>query len=299
MPEGPEVRTIADVLNRKVLNRKIKEIELSENAKVYNFDLYENYLSDRKDDVSITKISSYGKKLLIYLNNEIVIVFSLGMTGAFRFNKETHSHVIFHLHAGDATVDAAASAGDAAVEAVVSAVKSFNFTDTRRFGDATFLNIEDLDDNLSNLGPDLLEAALNTPISKKKWLEIFNQPSARGLKIGKRAICIILLEQNFVAGIGNYLKSEILYYSGILPDRLACDLSDEEWEKMRTVAHHIIKVSYLYGGLTIESYISPDGKMGKYPTAVYNKQKDPLGNKIIKGTTKDKRTSYWVDEIQQ
>jgi formamidopyrimidine-DNA glycosylase len=288
MPEGPEVRTIADVLNKKVLNRKIEEIELSENAKVYNFDLYENYLSDRKGDVSITKISSYGKKLLIYLNNEIVIVFSLGMTGAFRFKKETHSHVIFHLHA-------VSTAGETAV----NAVESFNFTDTRRFGDATFLNIEDLDDNLSNLGPDLLEAALNTPISKRKWLEIFKQPSARGLKIGKRAICIILLEQNFVAGIGNYLKSEILYYSGILPDRLACDLSDEEWEKIRTVAHHIIKVSYLYGGLTIESYISPDGKMGKYPTAVYNKQKDPLGNKIIKGTTKDKRTSYWVDEIQQ
>lgn len=294
MPEGPEVRTIADVLNRKVLNRKIKEIELSENAKVYNFDLYENYLSILNgNDISITKISSYGKKLLIYLNNEIVIVFSLGMTGAFRFKKETHSHVIFHLHTGDsdATVtDTAPTAADA--------VESFNFTDTRRFGDATFLNVEDLDNNLSNLGPDLLYAALNTHISKKKWLEIFKQPSARGLKIGKRAICIILLEQNFVAGIGNYLKSEILYYSGILPDRLACDLSDDEWEKIRTVAHHIIKVSYLYGGLTIESYISPDGKMGKYPTAVYNKQKDPLGNKIIKGTTKDKRTSYWVDEIQ-
>ena len=32
---------------------------------------------------------------------------------------------------------------------------------------------------------------------------------------------------------------------------------------------------------------------------VYNKDMDPLGNKVKKETTKDKRTSHWVPEIQK
>lgn len=288
MPEGPEVRTISDVLRKKVLNRQIESIELSDNAKVFNFNLYEEH-NIKHENPTITKIYSYGKKLIIILDDELAILFSLGMTGAFRYKKETHTHVIFNL----------VPLQDVTVSKTVTPLQAFNFTDTRRFGDVSFYNLEGLEEEINKLGPDLLEAALTTEITKKKWLEIFKRKSARGLAIGNKAICVILLDQNFVAGIGNYLKSEILYYSSILPDRLANDLSDFEWEKMRTVAHHIIKLSYAYGGLTIESYISPDGKMGKYPAAVYNKQKDPLGNKIIKGKTKDSRGSYWVDEIQK
>jgi len=317
MPEGPEVRNMALVLQQDLVGKHILDVTLSDVAKVYNFDVYTYYAAlcfERDKLLCITKIWSYGKKLLLEINNgDLVVMFSLGMTGSFRYTKTTHSHVIFSLAEPlvkeHETPDGKFISTEPC-EYLIGVPKLMTFTDSRRFGNATFygggskiglgLGLTAAKEELKKLGPDLLEHALTKPIGKKAWLNIFKAVNKRGnLKIGTKQICQILLEQEFVAGIGNYLKSEICYYSSILPFRAASDLSDEEWESLRTVAHHIIKVSYLYGGLTIESYTMPNDKIGRYPVAIYGKTKDPKGFTVQRGETADKRTSYWVEEIQE
>ena len=59
--------------------------------------------------------------------------------------------------------------------------------------------------------------------------------------------------------------------------------------------------SYKLGGATIKDYRQPDGKEGTFSRrfAVYNCKTDPKNNIIIKETTKDKRSTYWVPEIQK
>jgi len=308
MPEGPEVRNMALVLQQDLVGKHILDVTLSDVAKVYNFQLYTDYaaLCFKEDKLlCITKIWSYGKKLLLEINNgDLVVMFSLGMTGSFRYTKTTHSHVIFSLAeplVKEYETEDGKFISTEPREYLIGVPKLMTFTDSRRFGNATFYSsLSTAKEELEKLGPDLLEHALTKPIGKKAWLNIFKAVNKRGNpKIGTKQICQILLEQEFVAGIGNYLKSEICYYSGILPFRAASDLSDDEWELLRTVAHHIIKVSYLYGGLTIESYTMPNDKIGRYPVAIYGKNKDPLGHTIQRGETADKRTSYWVEEIQE
>ena len=147
----------------------------------------------------------------------------------------------------------------------------------------------------AKVGPDLLEAALTKEISLQQWLSIF-KPKRKQKTY--RAICTALLDQSTVSGIGNYLKSEILYQASISPDRSVDTISDEEWDKVRIAAHAIILKSYEHGGLTIESFISPDGKLGVYPAMVYGKETDPEGRVVEKITTRDQRGTYWVPEVQ-
>lgn len=142
---------------------------------------------------------------------------------------------------------------------------------------------DNLEKFLFPIGPDVLQAALSetTWITSNDWNIIFTQK-----KIAKWCICKALMDQQLVAGIGNYLKSEILYYSGILPQRLMNTLTKEEMERIRVVAHKIILLSYVMGS------------NGGYNKVVYNKEFDTYGNKVVSGKTSDGRTSYWVTEFQ-
>lgn len=336
MPEGPEVRNIADQLNKLIPYEKFKvtidQIDLSQNAEVIDFDFFADL--QKKNPSRVTKIYSYGKKLIIELNSDFSIIFSLGMTGAIRLEKTLHSHLTFTYTIRRKT-DGASTKGAYSIHHKMNAVDTkgiytvhsseetdgadtdsdgsdnkvgkFYFHDSRRFGDVHFLKSAEIADikAVYDMGPDLLDHAINTHLTNKEWLAVFlrigSSPTAiknKTLAIGKRTISTILLDQSFVAGIGNYLKSEILYYSAILPDRLAKDISLDEWETLRVVSHHIIEVAHSYGGLTIESFINPDGSMGTYPRAVYGKKEDPLGNKVYSSKTKDGRNSFWVPEIQ-
>ena len=55
------------------------------------------------------------------------------------------------------------------------------------------------------------------------------------------------------------------------------------------------------GGATLATYRQPNGEEGLYSRrfAVYNCKLDPNNNIIVKETTKDKRSTYWVPKIQK
>ncbi len=80
---------------------------------------------------------------------------------------------------------------------------------------------------LSKLGPDVLDPALQS----ETVLARLHDPRFRG-----RALGALLLDQGFLAGMGNYLRSEVLFAAGLRPEhrprsldiealrRLACEL---------------------------------------------------------------------------
>lgn len=125
------------------------------------------------------------------------------------------------------------------------------------------------------------------------WLLIFGQK-----KLKKRAICDVLVDQSLVSGIGWYLQTEILYYSGIHPERTIESLSSDEWERIRICSHKIIKLAYSCGGFTIKNFISPDGQVGKYPAQIYGKKHDSSGRQIINKKWHG-RTRHFVPVIQR
>lgn len=262
MPEGPEVRTVADKLRPLLVGKEILKIVIDERAKQTDLRLIEKR-------AIINEVTSHGKKLFFWLSSGQIIVTSFGMEGRWLINKTgSHSHILL-------------SVGHRRGKEELQLV----YDDTRYFGSVCL--ITDYDKFISRFGPD----PLAEDISPETWSEIFRRK--------KGQICAVLLDQEVISGVGNYLKSEILYRARIRPDRKVEDLTDEELERIRVETHNAIRESYRHGGLTIRSFWAPDGSAGVFPVQVYNRDYDPEGNEVVRSKCKDGRTTFWVPTVQK
>lgn len=262
MPEGPEGATVRDELKSTIVGKSITNFIINSSYKI--IDVHKLSVPNK-----ITTVESYGKKVLIYCQN-IIIIFSLGMTGRFMYQSTKHSKILFDFDDG----------------------RQLSFEDSRGFGNVEMTDT--LEPLFNKLGPDLLAHAMSesTWIAKYKWMSLF-----KAQKYANWKICKALQDQGIVSGIGNYLSSEILYYSGIHPERTLNTITNDEWERLRVSAHKIILLSYKHGGLTINSYIAPNGNLGTYPAAVYNKKEDPYGNPVVYKKVNGRGT-YFVLQFQ-
>jgi endonuclease-8 len=83
---------------------------------------------------------------------------------------------------------------------------------------------------LMKLGPDVLDPTLKAATVAKRLQE----PRFRG-----RALGGLLLNQAFLAGMGNYLRSEVLFAAALLPERTPADLSSAQ---IRSLAHELLAI---------------------------------------------------------
>lgn len=115
------------------------------------------------------------------------------------------------------------------------------------------------------------------------------------LKVWKSLVCMykdkrissFLTTQKIVSGLGNYLKSEALYYSKISPLRKVSTLTEREIEKLYEGIRVLSRLSYVHKGLYTDSY----GKKGffEFHLKVYGKP----------WAKKDKRDTYWNPKEQK
>ena len=199
------------------------------------------------------------------------------MNGKFQYVEGNHSHISFEMKLENDTLF------------------TVYFDDTRYFGKIDIINSEDEDKYFSNIGPCLLKRALkeDTWFTSDEWKTIFRP------KLLRRKMCDIMIDQSIVAGIGQYLMVEILYYSLIHPLRIGKTITDDELETIRVCSHKIIKLSHDYGGFTLQDFISPSGTKGLYPAAIYGKKLDSYGYKVIKEKLTNGRSIHYVSEYQK
>lgn len=272
MPEGPEVKILVDQLNKKLKNSTILSLEI--NSGRYSKkkpDKYDNFLLTLPTKIS--SINCKGKFIWFVLENEWMIWNTLGMSGGWKNVKTKHSHL---------TLLTERSGNDL----------ELYFDDYRNFGTFKFMNNKsDLDRKLKDLGCDVL----GNEFTKEYCLNVLNKKINQ-----KKTLPQVLMNQKQFCGVGNYLKSEILYECKISPHRLIEDLIDNEKELIFKNTKEIAYKSYKKGGASVRDFSDLDNEKGLYTNIlkVYFQKKDPLGNKVIKEQTKDKRTTHWVPEIQ-
>ena len=109
-----------------------------------------------------------------------------------------------------------------------------------------------------------------------------------------------LMDQKHVSGVGNYIKSESLYISKISPHRKLKDINEDELKSLFNAIKKVIISSYKSQGMSLRDYKDFEDKPGEYQfkLVVYGRKFDDLGNKVKTETTKDKRTTHWVPEVQ-
>lgn len=110
--------------------------------------------------------------------------------------------------------------------------------------DIEVLNAEELEQHpfLSRLGPDILDAGL-TPaaIAERLLLSQFS-----GRSVGS-----LYLDQRFLAGNGNYLRSEILWCAEVDPAARPRDLGTSTLDRLAQTTLEIAERSYRTGGITV------------------------------------------------
>lgn len=94
---------------------------------------------------------------------------------------------------------------------------------------------------LSRLGPDVLDPALT-------WREIARRLNLPGFR--NRALSSLYLDQGFLAGIGNYLRSEILFAAGLHPAQRPRDLALKTRNQLARQTLLIARRAYETGGIT-------------------------------------------------
>jgi formamidopyrimidine-DNA glycosylase len=228
MPELPEVETVRNDLSPNVIGRTIKGITAIWAGTIKQLSPEE--FTARVTGKKITGLTRRGKYLFFHLSNGEFMVAHLKMSGSLLLSPAEppkYTRVIIHLDNG----------------------QNIYFRDPRKFGMLKL--VASTDEILNKLGPE--------PIDKDFSVKVF---SAR-LKNRKAPIKALLLDQKFMAGVGNMYADEALYLAQIHPERISGSLTPGEIKRLHRALIEVLEAGIKNKGASIVTYYRPDGSTGK------------------------------------
>ena len=237
MPELPEVHTISSDLNNNIKGYQIINIGIAE-----NYSVYPNNAVFKSEAIGkyIDEIERVAKNIIIKLDSDTFIGIHLAMTGRILLRDEEHTNdrwtkIIFKLKKN-------------------SEIKYLRFTDMRMFGKAALYTQEEIQKLKSRYGPDVLDTAL-TP---DKLYEI--------LKSKRTSVKNILLDQEYISGLGNIYATDTLFLSKIHPETPTSLLTLQDAENILESAREIVNESIVDRGSTLPDrmYVDIFGNEGSH-----------------------------------
>jgi formamidopyrimidine-DNA glycosylase len=227
LPELPEVETIKNELSPHVIGRRFTDVTICDAKPVKrpSVDEFRRGLIGQ----SINDLERRGKYLIFRISSGAALVIHLKMTGALLLNPEQtdrYARVIFRLDDGSQLV----------------------FTDRRRLGALWLLENEQA--VIGKLGPEPLDP------------EFTAQTLAERLHKRQAPIKAVLLDQGFMAGIGNMYADEALFAAKIHPLRKANSLSTQEIRKLHKAIVDVLQAAIDSKGASVDTYKRPDGRLG-------------------------------------
>lgn len=275
MPEGPELANSRDKLKKLLEGQIIVEASpgLAGRYLTHPPVGFEDFVEhSSRAPFTVVQVSTHGKFMwwkMVSSQTTCYLHCTYGMSGGWYRSPTKHTAFIFEYTEGS---------------------KLF-FNDPRHFGTIKFVYSEkEHTKKLASLGPCILGGQVTPEIFAEN---ILRKPN--------RTIAEALMDQSVVAGVGNYLKAESLYRSGVSPWRLVTDISSEEFVKLCGEVISSARESYHSQGATILTYKTVDGSSGaaQFQFRVYSLKNCPLGHPIRHEETPEGRTSWWCDQCQK
>ena len=265
MPEGPEIKYLGEICKKYLIGLELYKIK-----------------SNSKTVVSLPKKSKVINvitkgKLLILICNDYYFHIHCGLTGWITFENPKYPRYEIEFRTPDN-----------------SQMITAYMDDSRRFSKLKILTEKAHNKAITKLGIDIFSDEFTYSFFKNK----INDTSKK--------IVAFIMEQNIFCGIGNYIKNESLYLAKINPYRTCDELNDTEIEHLY---NSIIFVAYSNclellkenKELKVDTHflkkLNSIGLEVPYKFKVYQQEKDPKGNKVVKAEING-RKCFYVKEIQ-
>jgi len=251
MPELPEVETIRRGLEPQLVGRRIASVDLRDSRV---FQVKASWLVRKLCGQSVLSLTRRGKYLVLGLERDDLI-FHFGMTGQLTFRDPGRpDSERFQRHPVTGLQRALQHAPDRHTHLQIHLEEEgvVMFRDIRMFGKVFLLErtAESLSQFFRRLGPE--------PFTDDYSLQTFLQ----GMGSRKLAIKPLLLDQRFVAGLGNIYADEALYEAGVHPARRVPKLLLREKKKLFRAIPLVLKLGIDHGGTSFSDYVNSDGEKG-------------------------------------
>jgi formamidopyrimidine-DNA glycosylase len=235
MPELPEVETIRRQLAEKISGKTISFLKVIDPAPVRT--VSPEKLVEIVKGAKIEDVGRRAKILLIRLSTDYTLLVHLKLTGRLIIASKgeapsKHCHLKFRFEDGN----------------------QLFFCDIRKFGYVKPVPTSSLNqvDELKNLGPEPLD---NFTFDDFKKLLATRK---------KGRIKPLLMNQEFIAGIGNVYADEILFFAGVKPERDVSELKEAEIKKIYEGIQVILPAAVVKRGSSVDDYVDIYGRQGDY-----------------------------------
>ena len=246
MPEGPEIKLAADKIAKAIALKPITEIFFAfEHLKPY-----EEILSKQ----IITRVDTKGKGMLIRFDNGLSIYSHNQLYGKWEIRPaydypETKRQLRLAIHNQDKS-------------ALLYSASDIEVLDEETIAIHPFL---------SRLGLDVLDSKTTTRKVKARLLD-------KSFK--RRSFISLLLDQRFLAGLGNYLRSEILFVARVHPTLRPIDCNETQISALAKAALKVPQQSYKTEGITndlkrVEKLKKQGYEREDYRFWVFNREERP------------------------
>jgi endonuclease VIII len=266
MPEGPEIKRAADKIAAALVSHSVEEVWFA-------FDRLKRYESALKDQTAIA-VEPRGKALLTRFENGLNIYSHNQLYGKW-FVRKAYSYP-------QTTRQLRLAIHNQRKSALLYSASDIEVIEDSMLDRHPFL---------SQIGPDVLSDSITIDLIKKRLTDA---------AFRRRRLSSLLLDQHFLAGLGNYLRSEIAFVAKVHPARRPLDCTPEQIDALAKAAIAIPTQSYETGGITNRPELAAQLKAKgyrryQYRHWVFGREGQPCfvcGTPIVKDVAGGRRFYY-------
>ncbi|MCP3026937.1 endonuclease VIII [Halobacillus sp. A5] len=266
MPEGPEIRKAADQVEKALKGREVLDLHFA----FPHLEEYESILKGQE----VIHVDTKGKAMLIRFSNDYTIYSHNQLYGkwyvrnAYNYPKTNRQlRLAIHIEKKSALLYSASN---------IEVLRNYE-VEAHPF--------------IAKAGPDIL----SEHVTAHDLLLRFTSDRFR-----RRRWTALLLDQGFIAGIGNYLRSEILFAAGIHPGHRPMDCTSSQLEKAARASIDLMWRSYQHKGITndlslAERLKAQGAKRYQYRHWVFNREGQACricGTEVVKIIAASRRCYY-------
>jgi endonuclease-8 len=235
MPEGPEIRRATDKIHRAIAGNVASDV-------FFAFDHLKRY-EDALVGRTVVAVKPYGKAMVTYFDNGL---------GVYSHNQLYGKWVICKPDSAPATRRQLRFAVHTPCRwALLYSASKIEVLTAEAVPHHPYI---------AKLGPDTLDATLTPAQVAERTL---SPPFHR------RQFATLLLDQGFLGGVGNYLRTEILYVAGIHPAQRPVDCTPEQIAAFAGAALALPQQSYRHSGITNDLTLAAQLKQDGYRRREY------------------------------